>query len=114
MKDHHMEGSSTVEALQSDKVYDYHALSPNRKTSRQFKKMKDGFAYLSGGRNQPAHKTVTWLNIKSVYGFTNRNDTHKNIFVHQPTIIQNNPEDHVERGWSRNSRVRRHGFVKIG
>ena len=39
--------------------------------------------------------TTKWFKVKSGYGFIKRNDTKEYVFVHQTTIIKNNPKKAV-------------------
>lgn len=44
-------------------------------------------------RNKRVLGAIKWFSIGNRYGFVNRNDTRKDILVHQTAIIQSNPQN---------------------
>jgi len=87
------EADADIEAEVRKTADPFDALSqPQKKTETTAKKLerlpKEIIAHKVTG-------TVKWFNVKSGYGFINRNDTKEEVFVHQTAIMKNNPKKAV-------------------
>merc|ERR1712183_1048814 len=77
---------------------DHHTIMPDPETQPQQPEAGSNIKQEEVKKEVIATKvtgTVKWFNVKSGYGFINRNDTKEDVFVHQTAIVKNNPKKAV-------------------